>query len=268
MTRYDFGNSNNQGSNQSVDVGFWQRQFAPVMTRGQKNFDVLFGISAPVLCFMYDPVVFRGGMRHLAITLISSLPRYQVFAYLLSGVCMVALALWLWGNERIKSQGGILSGVLLTGAVFASVLGIVILPLTLIGLLVIIGVFGFVPFLTGFVFLRNAIRASRYAVTQGKDKQLLAAIVVSACLVTMLPILVQAKINHEIDKAVQQIVEGEAPQQSAVNTLRRLKSFADMDTLVITYGRTQDSQRRGRLAVAYEEITGENIEARYNALTD
>lgn len=268
MRRYNFDTSNNQGSNQGLEVGFWQRQFAPVMTRGQKDFDVFFGISAPVLCFMYDPAIFRGDFRYNIINIVLSLPRYQIFAYLLSGLCMIALALWLWGNERIRSRSEMLSSVLLTGAVFASVLGIVILPLTLIGLLVIIGVFGFVPFLTGFVFLRNAIRASRYAVTQGKDKQLLAAIVVSACLVTTLPILIQTKFNHEVDEAMHQIVNGESPQQSDVNTLRRVKSFADMDTLVKAYERTQDSHRRERLAIAYKEITGEEIESRWDAMRD
>ena len=130
----------------------------------------------------------------------------------------------------------------------------------------IIGVFGFVPFLTGFVFLRNAVRAARYSATQGKDKQLLAAIVVSACLVTTLPLLVQAKINYEIDEAIQQIVGRESTQQSAVNTLRRVKLFVDMDTLVITYGRTSDAEHRERLAIAYKEITGDDIETRRYAM--
>lgn len=41
---------------------FWRKQFAPQVTRPQINFDIVFGIAGPILCFAFDPVVFRGGI--------------------------------------------------------------------------------------------------------------------------------------------------------------------------------------------------------------
>src|SRR6059036_1217018 len=39
---------------------FWKRQFLGPATTPQIIFDVVFGIVGPVLCFVFDPVVFRG----------------------------------------------------------------------------------------------------------------------------------------------------------------------------------------------------------------
>ena len=42
--------------------GFWRRQFAPSLTRPQVVFDITFGVIGPILCFGFDPLVFRGGL--------------------------------------------------------------------------------------------------------------------------------------------------------------------------------------------------------------
>jgi hypothetical protein len=56
--------------------GFWRRQFMPPTTKRQKIFDVLFGVIAPVLCFVFDPIVFKGTFDE------GLLRDYQSYAYM------------------------------------------------------------------------------------------------------------------------------------------------------------------------------------------
>ena len=60
---------------------FWKRQFLGPATTPQIIFDVVFGIVGPVLCFVFDPVVFRGDF--LSEPLYAD---YQLFAYLVSSI--------------------------------------------------------------------------------------------------------------------------------------------------------------------------------------
>jgi len=39
---------------------FWRRQFGEDRTDAQQVFDVVFGLIAPILCFYFDPIVFKG----------------------------------------------------------------------------------------------------------------------------------------------------------------------------------------------------------------
>ena len=79
-------------NDQSVPTkpGFWQRQFKGPRTSNQTIFDVAFGIVLPLFCFKFDPLVFTGGVGEGPL-----LENYQLFAYMFSGLEMVALAFWL-----------------------------------------------------------------------------------------------------------------------------------------------------------------------------
>jgi len=129
---------------------FWRRQFSSEVTRGQVAFDVVLGIIVPVQCLILDPVVFRfhdGLMSGPGI-----LQPFRIFAYTSIGLGMLALSLWLLLGDRIQWASAFLAGVFLYGALFACLLGILLLPMSFIGLLVGIGVLGFTPFLSSLVF--------------------------------------------------------------------------------------------------------------------
>jgi hypothetical protein len=136
--------------------GFWRRQFDDAPTPAQLKFDVAFGLVMPVLCLYFDPVVFKGWFE----TDRGIYGRYQLYAYTISAVEMVALCAWLFAARRGGGRAAVLAGMLSAGAAFAFLVGLAILPFSVFGLLLLIGVFGFVPFLTGVVYLRNAWRAS------------------------------------------------------------------------------------------------------------
>src|SRR5687768_16743997 len=143
-------------SSLSTNLGedsFWSRQFASTPTTPQLIFDVTLGLLAPVLCFYFDPVVFQG---NLIGPLYSG---YQLFAYSITAIAICMLMVWLAFGRRLRSFGALLSGFLYAGAVFSVVIGVAILPISVIGLMMIIGVFGFTPFFTAFAYWRNGRRA-------------------------------------------------------------------------------------------------------------
>jgi hypothetical protein len=71
-------------------TGFWRRQFAPSVTRPQIIFDVVFGAIGPILCFVFDPIVFRSGIGGPPL-----LVDYRNFVYLFSGLQITLLCFWL-----------------------------------------------------------------------------------------------------------------------------------------------------------------------------
>jgi len=132
--------------------GFWQRQFSVNVTRQQMIFDVIMGIFAPILCLIFDPLVFN--------ELLSSSLK---LVYIIIGLEIVTLALWLIFGIHLKPFAEFIGGILLSGALFALVIGIFLLPLSFLGLIFIIGILGLTPFFTTFVFLRNAVRLLQQA---------------------------------------------------------------------------------------------------------
>lgn len=135
---------------------FWKRQFEPVQTPGQATFDGIFGVILPVLCFVADPAIFKGlelGPPFLR--------RYQILAYLVAVLEMGVFIVWRTFRNQLTTFSAPFAGVLFAGGLFSTAIGIVILPLSAIGLVVLIGIFGFVPFLTAFVYFRSAVRAMK-----------------------------------------------------------------------------------------------------------
>lgn len=135
---------------------FWRRQFAPVATRPQDMFDGIFGVILPVLCLVADPLIFKNGIFGPP-----EFGRYQVLAYLVSTVEIAIFIVWRTFRKQLTTFSAPFGGVLLAGGLFSTAIGILILPLTLLGLLFLIGALGFIPFLTGFVYFRNGVRAMK-----------------------------------------------------------------------------------------------------------
>jgi len=142
-----------------VDVfaveSFWKRQFAPEVTEAQIAFDVAAGILLPLACLLLDPIVFRSPKGVLA--------PYALAAYLAIGLSLIHLAIWLIARRPAPY----LAGALAAGAFLSFLIGMVLLPYRVFGLMIVVGVLGFAPFLTSFVYLRNCIRAFALARAPG-----------------------------------------------------------------------------------------------------
>ena len=251
--------------------GFWQRQISPSRTSPQLVFDVTFGVLMPIICFYLDPgIISRSSLGTIPIPLTyDSFLGWNLLIYALSILAILSLSLWLSIGHRAKASGAIFGGTLLMGATASFVIGIVILPLTLIGLLFIIGILGFVPFVTAFVYLRNGVKAIRQGGLALSRSALIGTVVSSAVVISALPVVAQWEVGHIAVQSVDEILgEDSAAAEGAVQRVRYFRWFVDTDRIVLAYELESENQRRERLAAAYKEITGEDIDARLMILND
>jgi hypothetical protein len=249
----------------NVKTGFWKRQFAPAVTLPQVIFDIIFGVVGPIVCFVIDPVVFRGWLFG------PLLPDYQTFAYLFSGLQIALLCFWLVTGPGWQLWNKLIGGMLLCGALFCVIMGLVLAPFSLIGLAYGVGVFGLTPFLTALVYLRNSGRALR---SESPEAESLVGVIIPASgllLVAGVPLLLSIQIHWTVSRAVTEIVEGD-PQHAMFAAQRlvplRFLASAELDQIVNAYSASSDEKRKELLKSCYREITGDSIENRAHMLDD
>jgi hypothetical protein len=238
---------------------FWKGQFAPVPTRQQITFDVIFGIVAPVLCFVFDPIVFRSWFAD------ALFPDYQTFAYLFSGCEILLLSFWLVTGAGFQIWNRIIGGVFFAGAAFCAMAGIALAPFSLMGLVFGIGVFGFTPFLSALVYLRNGLRALRAGNGEAVNLKPNTATVSGFLLVVGFPLLLSLQIRSTVERATSEILQGDSAHAIfAAHRLVPLRFFAEpeLDQIALAYTSESDEQRKRLLKVCYREITGDDIENR------
>ena len=252
---------NATGGSSAEKPGFWRRQFQLPSTRPQRSFDLLFGILAPFLCVCFDPTVFRsdGLMGN------GFLSPFRLYGYLEIAVSAAALAYYV-GTRRASP---LLAGALWGGFFFALILGVIMLPLTLLGLLLIIGVFGFTPFLTAFVFFRNACRCWRDSSVRATRKSTLVPVTLGMVLILGIPACLQASAFYLNSHAMVAIQSGSDQDFArAVKTLQRTRFVISPDGIAFAYQKASDERQRERLARAFQAVTGRSVEKRLAELND
>src|SRR5688572_24998210 len=78
--------SHNEISNAPGKESFWRRQFSSTLTGPQLRYDVIFGIVAPILCFVFDPAIFTNDGFGLVVVPIA---QYKWFVYLSSALSII-----------------------------------------------------------------------------------------------------------------------------------------------------------------------------------
>ena len=243
-----------------------RRQFDASPTAEQRKFDIFFGVVLPLGCFILDPFVFRGdgfagGM----------LQEYQLFTYSLAAFEMTLLGVWLLARGRLGEWAAAAGGVLLAGALFCFVIGVVLLPFSVLGLLFIIGALGFTPFFTGFVYLRNGVRAVRLARNRLSFRaNFVGSLAVGAALAFGLPALAGAGVSRFVNSSVEALLAGRELSELERSALRVTTNFTDapFDRLVLAYESETDPARKARLAAVYRDVTGRDAQKRLNILRD
>lgn len=255
-------------TNAKPKVSFFAEQFAAGRTTGQRVFDVAFGVAAPILCFFADPIVFRAG--GFAIGGQAVLGRYQLFAYLVSAIAITVLVIWLLLEDHLEPYGSLIGGVFVGGALFSTIIGLIILPFSLLGLMFVIGLAGFTPFLTAFVYLRNGVKAfrrSRHTRVELKT----AGALLAGSLAIGLPAVVSYQVERTVSRSVGELLSGDANQaEAAVARLRWLPFIPEdsLDSVALAYGREQDTKKKQILKKYYRDATGQDIEWRLRILND
>jgi hypothetical protein len=161
-------------------------------------------------------------------------------------------------------------------AIFATLLGVVLLPFCVVGICFEkIAILGFSPFLTAFVFWRNAIRAKQQACGIRSEGLAQALTAIGMLASSLGPCAVDGCFAHEFSRAVEMSLSAD-PNESAsgiavLRQYRWLPNFAqivDTDNLATAYEDEKDTGRRQRLAAVHRELTGVEVEDRLASLRD
>ena len=239
-------------------MGFWKEQFGPNGTAAQDIIDVTFGLVVPIVCFVLDPVVFKS----FPLLGRAVLEDYQLFAYVVSTVEMGFFLVWRTFPKKASSLSPLFAGVFLAGACFSFVIGVVMLPLTLWALLFILGVLGFIPFVSAFVYLRNGIRAMKAQPNLPLASRITTA-ALSGVLVMGSLVVASVYVENSISTSMGTVIYGNAIEaETAANRLKwfRFIPLKQTNRLAVAYVNEWDEQKKAIIRQAYYDLTGGNVE--------
>ena len=211
-------------------------------------------------------------------------PQYQAFVYMVSAIEIVLLIVWLACGRQLQPRTRIIGGVLMAGALFSWTIGVLILPFTLLGLMMGIGVFGFIPFLTGLVYFRNGrsafqFAAEHFAVLHSPARLLrldasrgwIGATAVGCVLLLGPPAALNLAASAFVSQSMDAVIYAD-PQRAdlAMDEIKYLEFFAKppVDRLVNAYEAERDPSRKEDLKRRYLKLTGNDIEARRRQIAD
>ena len=201
---------------------------------------ILFGAVMPIAFLFADPGFFRPGVFDVAFS-----GEYRAFFYTaaLFAALLVVHATLRAARSRIEA------GLLYGAAVVATALGVIMLPLAIIGIRYGYGPLGFSPFVAAWVYLRSGLRAHAPQRVSG-------AAAAGALAFLLVPLAAQTAVNATVDLAVAH------PGQSAQRVLAAARIVFDPEQLVGRYQATPTAEEKHRLSTAYRAMTGKSIEER------
>ena len=238
------------------EEGFWRRQLQPEPTYTQRRFDWLFGVILPAVCFFFDPIVFRGDVWGAAM-----FGAYKPFAYILGFSSIMAMTAWLMWGAKLKWLNPFLAGLFAVGGVVSLAVGIVIFPISLLGLIVLIGALGFTPLFSAVVYLRNSSRAFGAAKPFLNKKLIIYSFAISMLFSAVIPFVTYA----EAEKSMNGLKYGdEETIRYQMAKLRYMAPLINFDLLAVDYHRSTDeartTPRMKAIAEFYKEMTGNNMD--------
>jgi hypothetical protein len=214
--------------------------------------DVLFGLLLPPLCFAMWPS--QGYLSWLS----SCAPfvGFEIVGFL------AALA----APPKGPMGRALLAGALASGALFAGVVGVLLAPLSIAFAILVLGLLGFVPFGTCWVFARaswNLQRAARAA----SGQTLLAPLAAGAILATA-PLVPPIGGTAWTSFVIQRVVSDDSYSvQNAASALRWVPEDR-LDALVQEWGSSEDPSVKARLAELHSSLGRGSIEDRWYTISD
>jgi hypothetical protein len=237
---------------------FWRRQFQAEATSSQRNFDWTFGVVLPVACFLFDPIVFKSGDFSEPL-----LGNFKPFAYLLSFVSVMSMMAFLIWGKKLKWLNAFLAGLFLVGGFISLGVGVVLFPFSVLGLIMLIGILGFTPLFSAFVFLRNSYRAGVSAKPFLDGKVLIHSLALTA----ILSIVIPSVANVRIKRALNRLTKGNAQTiRYEAQNLKYIVPLVNTTALVNRYRYEKSDEEKQALAEAYQTLTGENIKTKTNRI--
>jgi hypothetical protein len=271
-------------------IRLFVRQFTPPHTRLQRVFDAAFGLLLPIAVLLMDPAVFKSGIPFFPELYNfgpSLLGEVRVFAYVLIGLGLLAMAWFLFIGEFPPAINSFFMGIFLIGAGVAFFLGFFLLITTTPAILaVLLDMAHFDPssldpddlalvyllgaaFLTGaamipicFVFFRNCLKALIGIIGRLKWYQALIAILLAGFVLFSLPIAAQVMADVFVDQMISRLIENkESIDRFAVQGLQ-MAFWCDRSCygrLATAYRNAEDVTEKERLGKIYFLIRGHDI---------
>jgi len=236
------------------------------------TFDILFGLVLPVLCFIFDPIVFKTSFR--AVLGPTRLQAHRLTAYGLYAIAATVLALWLASGSQVKRSAPIVSGALFAAGLGALAVGVLIFPLSLFGSLLLIGVLGFTPLFTSFVFMRHSVSAFRQSWATQNRALVLVLVAFTALVAGGGPYYANQRAQREFREVIAESISvfqsgSDVEKAAASARLRRWTMLGgDSDELVSLHESEPEPDRSAAIAALYLAIAGESIEQRKMILMD
>lgn len=163
---------------------------APIPRALKILFYLFAGAVLPVVLLIADPILFKGGDMVVQ----AVLPTWQPFFYALYAASILALLAALFAPLP-ASAARFVSGALFVGFLAALVTGLALLPYSLFGLLIGVGVLGFAPFLTAWIYYT---RSKAIAASAGFDKAKLAGAFASVAIAVLSQVSVEAYLGPRL----------------------------------------------------------------------
>ena len=216
---------------------------------------VAVGVVLPLVCLALDPIVFRDDIGS------SILGSSRIFWQSFIALSVLTLLTWL----LVRRCPSLFCGLLAAGFLLAFGLGIILLPMSLVGIAVGIGILGLSPFLTAATFFYCATDALRTAGDRFKPFVAVLAFVALFALAGASQVFVPRIADHSMKR----LADGrDESTESAMSRLKLLGPLFNPDQLVQRYIATDSQLERERIATAYRQLTGDDIQRRAELLLD
>lgn len=258
---------------------FWRSQFAPGSTLPQTLFDLVFGIAAPVFMVLNDPLVFN-----------FMLLERRVFCLATIFFSLLVIGIWLTFRRRLGLAGGLVTGGLFFGALFAIYIAAITLRLSGFAILMAVSSLAYavqehsnelmstlwsmamaglalIPALTAFVYIRNCWRSfTAFRHSNPRMNTLIGILsLVGLAISIAIPTITHEQASNFVSRSADKVVNGD-PQarQSGIADLKKTFwcTVECYDGIVFGYLAEDDPDRQSYLALAYQEITGDDTQPR------
>src|SRR5262249_37771208 len=146
------------------------------------------------------PIVFRSSR------VVPLLGRYTSLGYIAIGMGMLSLCAW----TLLRRPAVLFCGLLAGSALLATLLGVLLLPLSVLGMFAVIGVLGLSPFATAFVFWRNAFRAEQMCGGSKGDVRAMVVMAIGFAVTSVSPWAAQYYVEQESSRATALVLSADS----------------------------------------------------------
>lgn len=233
----------------------------------QSSFHFVFGVLTPILCLIFDPVVFKGSASYLGSG--GLLAPVKIFYYVAIGLVVIILGAWLFFRRQLIPYSAYIVGIFTVAMIVAGLLGIVLVPISIMGFgMTGLSVLGFTPILTAIVYYHQRKQALTY-VSILPHRRL--SMLIGAVAIIVVPLVFQLATARYVSSAVNELLTHPDNSSAAVSQLKTAFWCGDECFFQLAwnyYKAYNDPARQEYLASVYHDITGGNIRTKITTFSD